>query len=45
MFQTPDGEAIIEQDAFFWQAMEAVSRTLNEMLSQERWKASKRGKG
>jgi hypothetical protein len=39
VFQTPDGRGIIEQDAYFWQALEVIARKLNELISQDRWKA------
>jgi hypothetical protein len=44
VFQTPDGQAIIDQDAYFWQALETIARKLNEILAQERWKAVNRKK-
>jgi hypothetical protein len=33
---TPDGRPLFEQDAFFWQAIETVARTMNVMLAEER---------
>lgn len=30
------------QDAYFWQALEVVCRTLNQMMSEERMKLSRK---
>ena len=38
-YQTPDGKSIMEQDAYFWQALEIICRTLNQMISEERNKS------
>lgn len=39
MYDTPDGQPIIEQDAFFWNAMELICRELNAHIALERAKA------
>lgn len=36
--QTPDGRSIIEQDNFFWVALENIGRKLNEIRAHEIWK-------
>lgn len=43
-YQTPDGRAIMFQDAYFWQALEIICRTLNQMISEERQKATRKRK-
>lgn len=40
--QTADGRPIIEQDAFFTLALEAIARKLNEKIAHENWIASQR---
>jgi hypothetical protein len=37
-YQTPDDSAIMNQDAYFWQALETIGRKLNEMIAHERSK-------
>lgn len=37
-YQTPDGQPIMYQDAYFWQALETIGRKLNEMIALERAK-------
>lgn len=32
--QTPDGRAIIYQDAFFWRCLEIICETMNQMIAQ-----------
>ena len=39
-YQTPNGLSIMEQDAFFWQCLEVICRTLNRMIAEERHKAA-----
>jgi hypothetical protein len=41
---TPDGRPIIEQDAYFWQSMEVIGRTLNRMATEEMQKISAKGR-
>lgn len=43
-FQTPDGLPIMAQDAFFWQSLEVISRTLSRMMSEERNKMAAKGR-
>jgi len=31
--QTPDGRAIMHQDAFFWRAMEVICAKMNQMMA------------
>lgn len=40
--QTPDGGAIMYQDAFFQQCLDAIARKLNSIIAHEMWKASQR---
>jgi hypothetical protein len=42
--QTPDGRSIIEQDAFFWRALEIIAQSLNAMIANERWLAQQGNK-
>lgn len=37
---TPDGGAIMDQDAFFWRAMEIIAETKNLMMIEEMRKGS-----
>lgn len=37
-FQTPDGESIMLQDAFFWNALEVIARELNAQIALQRAK-------
>jgi hypothetical protein len=41
--QTPDNGAIMCQDAFFQQCLDAIARKLNSMIAHEMWKAANRG--
>lgn len=41
-YQTPDGQPIMSQDAYFWQALETIARKLNEMIALERAKQNPR---
>jgi hypothetical protein len=34
-YQTPDGLAIMLQDAFFWQCLEVVCRMMNQLIAEE----------
>lgn len=44
-YATPDGKAIMHQDAYFWQALEIICRTMNLLISEERNKmAGKAGR-
>ena len=40
--QTPDGGAIMYQDAFFTLCLDAIARKLNSIIAHEMWKASQR---
>jgi len=40
LYQTPDGGAIIDQDAFFMQALEVIARELNAQIAVERAKVT-----
>lgn len=40
LYQTVDGRAIIEQDAFFTQALEVIARELNAKIMLERAKVT-----
>ncbi len=35
VYQTPDGRAIMLQDAFFWHALEIIARVMNLMIVEE----------
>lgn len=37
-YRTPDGEAIMLQDAFFWNALEIIARELNTQIALQRAK-------
>lgn len=41
-FVTPDGLPIMDQDAFFWNALEIIARELNAEIALERAKAANR---
>lgn len=42
-YQTPDGDAIMNQDAFFWNALEVIARELNTQIALARAKAQQNG--
>lgn len=37
-FQTPNGRPLMNQDAFFWNALEVIARKMNEQIALERAK-------
>ena len=39
--RTPDGRAIMHQDAFFWRALEVVAHTMNLRIMEERERLSR----
>ncbi len=43
-YQTPDGQPIMQQDAFFWQCMEIICRMMNMLIAEERNKLAGKGK-
>jgi hypothetical protein len=41
-FQTPDGKPVMDQDGFFWSAMEIICRQMNATLALERAKLTQK---